>query len=56
MDKYAVVVDDDAKEKKASEGGSTCPRCGSLLEFPEANVPKCPKCGTSPFERAPEGK
>lgn len=50
MEKYGVKVD-ETKQKTASTQ-KTCPACGSQL-VPEGttNVPKCPKCGTRPFEK-----
>jgi hypothetical protein len=57
MEKYAVVTGKDRDgEKTASVGPSTryCPTCGVPL-VKGANVPKCPKCGTKPFERKPDG-
>jgi len=53
MDKYSVVVDDDM-EKQAREGDG-CPVCGSTVDY-SGNVPVCPRCGTAPFEKRPEGK
>jgi len=53
MDKYSVVVDDEM-EKQAREGGG-CPVCGGTVDY-SGNVPVCPKCGTAPFEKRPEGK
>ncbi len=50
MEKYGVDL--DPEQTKVSEEISVqrkCARCGSPLEA-SANVPKCPKCGTEPFE------
>ena len=52
MDKYGVVTKDDDLTKTAAKKG-TCPQCGADLD-PKANVPKCPKCGTAPFESRKE--
>lgn len=55
MDKYAVEVD-PAAVKTASQGKEpTCPTCGGQLTA-GANVPRCPRCGTKPFEVKPEVK
>jgi len=51
IEKYGVVIDPQEGEKTAADHG-VCPACGSKLQE-DSNVPKCPKCGTSPFERAP---
>jgi predicted RNA-binding Zn-ribbon protein involved in translation (DUF1610 family) len=50
MEKYAVEIkEEDTKEKTANKRNLSCSFCGSKLEI-ESNVPKCPKCGTSPWE------
>lgn len=49
MDKYGVDT------TKVSEDLTVTPRCrdcGSKLEA-SSNVPKCPRCGTKPFETPP---
>ena len=46
MDKYSVNTERDMT-KHGSEG--ECPSCGSALNQ-QSNPPKCPKCGTEPFE------
>lgn len=50
MEKYGVQLDPEGV--KTSEDlmvTQKCGSCGSTLE-PTANVPKCPRCGTKPFE------
>lgn len=50
MEKYGVQL--DSESIKTSEDLSVTPKCaacGSQLET-TANVPKCPRCGTKPFE------
>lgn len=50
MEKYGVQLDSDGI--KTSEDLTVTPRCkdcDSKLET-IANVPKCPRCGTRPFE------
>jgi len=51
MEKYGVVteVDDLMKKASAHKHKDRCPDCGCELEK-DANVPKCPKHGTRPFE------
>jgi predicted RNA-binding Zn-ribbon protein involved in translation (DUF1610 family) len=52
MEKYGVQLDPEGV--KVSEDLTVTPKCGacgSPLE-PTANVPKCPRCGTKPFESA----
>lgn len=55
MEKYGVDVDAEipATEKRAEPAPRVaCPKCTAPLEAREGvNVPKCPKCGTEPFER-----
>ncbi len=53
MEKYGVQL--DPAVIKTSEDLSVTPRCricGSELES-YSNVPKCPRCGTKPFEAPP---
>lgn len=50
MEKYGVQL--DSESVKVSEDltvAAKCGACGSALE-PISNVPKCPRCGTKPFE------
>lgn len=50
MEKYGVDL--DPEQTKVSEELSTrpcCAQCGAELEA-SSNVPKCPKCGTKPYE------
>ncbi len=51
MEKFGV---DTEEEPKTGAAGSSvrpvCPDCGATLEQ-ASNVPKCPKCGTKPFEK-----
>lgn len=50
MEKYGVDL--DSEKTKVSEDLTITPRCGacgSRLES-SSNVPKCPRCGTKPFE------
>lgn len=50
MEKYGVAL--DPERTKTSEELSVlpkCSQCGSPLEA-SANVHKCPRCGTEPFE------
>lgn len=49
MEKYAVEIDKSENTKTAS-GVWYCRNCGRRVD-PEANVPKCPFCGTEPFEK-----
>ena len=50
MDKYSVVTDEGLTKTSAP---GECPWCGAELDR-NSNVPMCPKCGTKPFEKAPE--
>jgi len=47
MEKYGVQIDE--KKEKTAGTKKTCPKCGAVLDsvFP----PKCPACGTEPFEK-----
>lgn len=51
MEKYGVDL--DREQVKVSEErtrvNARCAACGTSLET-TANVPKCPRCGTKPFE------
>lgn len=51
MDKYAVQTDQD-KIKMATAGADQdlCPKCERALDT-TSNVPRCPNCGTEPFEK-----
>jgi len=51
MEKLGVDVD-PSLEKEASGGTKrVCPKCQTtLLPENESNVPRCPRCGTEPFE------
>jgi len=50
MEKLGVETDEKLT-KEASGDKKLCPRCGSpLLPATESNVPRCPDCGTEPFE------
>lgn len=50
MEKLGVAVEPEANEKRANSGGLyICPNCGRRVD-PNTNVPKCPFCGTEPFE------
>ncbi|MCA8939386.1 MAG: hypothetical protein KDB07_06250 [Planctomycetes bacterium] len=50
MDKYAVVVDDNKEPREKTAADKSCPRCGRALD-PASSVPRCPNCGTAPFEK-----
>ncbi len=51
MEKLNVEVDQDEAKKASAEAAGKCPRCGAkLLPAEDANVPRCPSCGTEPFE------
>lgn len=43
------VVEDKTHAVKTATVDDRCPNCGAKLEE-TANVPKCPRCGTEPFE------
>lgn len=47
MEKYGVEV--DKRDNKVAGDGRRCPRCRTPLD-PQSNVPRCPQCGTEPFE------
>lgn len=51
MEKYGVDLDNErvktSDDKLKVE--AKCTQCGAPLEA-TANVPKCPKCGTAPYE------
>lgn len=51
MEKYGVEQDQSTGKTAAKAG--TCPQCGQQLDADSA-VPKCPKCGTKPFEKREE--
>ena len=52
MEKYGVVVEESLKEAadKPKKEEPTCPECDEELEK-DANVKKCVKHGTKPFEK-----
>lgn len=51
MEKLGVKTDEQLSKEASGEARKACPRCGSsLLPQDETNVPRCPKCGTEPFE------
>lgn len=52
MEKLGVEVDgDQVKAASEGEGNGICPICEqTLLPLEEGNVPRCPQCGTKPFE------
>lgn len=52
MEKYGVDVTDTAKVSEDLTVTPRCGACGSRLES-SSNVPKCPRCGTQPFESPP---
>lgn len=52
MDKYGVDTTDTTKVSEDLTITACCRTCGSELEK-SSNVPKCPRCGTKPFERPP---
>lgn len=49
MDKYGVDTTDTTKVSEDLTVTPCCRDCGSKLET-SSNVPKCPRCGTKPFE------
>ena len=54
MDKYAVDIEPE-QVKTSEEKLNVVPRCvtcGAPLEI-NTNVPKCPRCGTAPYEPKP---
>lgn len=51
MDKLGVLTDEQLSKEASGEPCRNCPCCGSpLLPGNESNVPRCPSCGTQPFE------
>jgi len=50
MDKYAVATDEEKTKTAHLLHKDLCPNCEQPLEE-ESAIPKCPKCGTEPFER-----
>jgi len=51
MEKYAVEIEQEqikTSEEKVKVQ-QRCAACGAPLET-TSNVPKCPRCGTEPFE------
>jgi len=51
MEKLGVDVDTTLSKEASGEARTTCPKCGkALLPVDENNVPRCPDCGTAPFE------
>lgn len=52
MEKLGVDVDEELSKQASDDPKGVCPKCGSkLLPAEGVNVPKCPKCGTEPFEK-----
>jgi ribosomal protein S27AE len=51
MEKYAVQINDGLTKLSSKE--KLCPICSSIL-LTTTNIPKCPKCGTEPFESKKE--
>lgn len=51
MDKYGVTIEEDSDKTKTAAATQHCPDCGAELE--KGGVPKCPNCGTRPFEKRP---
>lgn len=49
MEKYGVDIDNEAMLMAKVTG--ECPACKSPLE--SKDPPRCPKCGTAPFEKKP---
>lgn len=49
MEKYGVDTTDTVKVSEDLTVTPKCGACGAPLES-TANVPKCPRCGTKPFE------
>lgn len=47
MEKYAVRINEELVKTSSKE--KLCPICSSIL-LTTTNIPKCPKCGTEPFE------
>ena len=54
MDKYGVVLDDEST-KIASKEGRPCPKCGDKNVNYKGVTPHCPRCGTEPWEKKPDG-
>lgn len=52
MEKYGVDTTDTTKVSEDLTVTPRCRDCGSKLET-SSNVPKCPRCGTKPFETPP---
>lgn len=50
MDKFAVVLDDEAT-KVASKEGRPCPQCGTKNVNYKGLTPHCPNCGVEPWEK-----
>lgn len=51
MEKLGVDTDESLSKEGSGDKRTTCPRCGKALLPPEeSNVPRCPDCGTEPFE------
>jgi predicted RNA-binding Zn-ribbon protein involved in translation (DUF1610 family) len=54
MEKFGVETVTTNTQKEAAdkqEAQVTCPSCGAaLLPWEDNNVPRCPACGTRPFE------
>lgn len=53
MEKYGVDLDpEQPKTAEELRVRPRCASCGVALEV-NANVPKCPRCGTEPYEPKP---
>ena len=51
MDKLGVETDESITKEASGDPRKGCPRCGrKLLPSEQSNVPRCPNCGTEPFE------
>lgn len=51
MEKFGVDTDGETAKEASGTPRKTCPRCGGpLLPADDSNVPRCPDCGTEPFE------
>ena len=55
MRKYGVTTKNKSAgtNTKTAANKRVCPNCGAVLEK-NANVAKCPRCGTEPFEKEEE--
>ena len=51
MEKFGVDVDESLSKEASGDQKKLCPACGAaLLPSDDTNVPRCPACGTEPFE------